>query len=145
VQVRGLRTSGDAQARIQGNMLLALNTLMPRLDRVYASRSAAAPDGFEERIGVVGRPLIGYRKYPPGYRLCRLRPHGRRSSLPAASPSAFGHDAFDVRLRADQCSGLGLAAAAIALLALVFTFCSRCRERSLFPSIRPVSPGEACT
>ncbi|EOD04449.1 hypothetical protein EMIHUDRAFT_121623, partial [Emiliania huxleyi CCMP1516] len=60
--VRGMRTSGDAQARIQGNMLLAFNTLMPRLDRVYASRSAAAPDGFEERIGVVGRPLIGYRK-----------------------------------------------------------------------------------
>ena len=50
VQVRGMRTGGDAQARIQGNMLLAFNTLMPRLDAVYASRSAAAPDGFEERI-----------------------------------------------------------------------------------------------
>ena len=45
-----MRTGGDAQARIQGNMLLAFNTLMPRLDAVYASRSAAAPDGFEERI-----------------------------------------------------------------------------------------------
>jgi len=44
-----MRTSGDAQARIQGNMLLAFKTLMPRLDAVYASRSAAAPDGFEER------------------------------------------------------------------------------------------------
>jgi len=31
-------------------MLLAFKTLMPRLDAVYASRSAAAPDGFEERI-----------------------------------------------------------------------------------------------
>ena len=31
-------------------MLLAFNTLMPRLDAVHASRSAAAPDGFEERI-----------------------------------------------------------------------------------------------
>ena len=50
VQVRGMRTSGDAQARIQDNMLLAFKTLMPRLDAVYASRSAAAPDGFEERI-----------------------------------------------------------------------------------------------
>ena len=50
VQVRGMRTGGDAQARIQGNMLLAFNTLMPRLDAAYASRSAAAPDGFEERI-----------------------------------------------------------------------------------------------
>ncbi|EOD34222.1 hypothetical protein EMIHUDRAFT_433934 [Emiliania huxleyi CCMP1516] len=50
VQVRGMRTSGDAQARIQDNMMLAFKTLMPRLDAVYASRSAAAPDGFEERI-----------------------------------------------------------------------------------------------
>ena len=50
VQVRGMRTGGDAQARIQDNMLLAFKTLMPRLDAVYASRSAAAPDGFEERI-----------------------------------------------------------------------------------------------
>ena len=31
-------------------MLLAFKTLMPRLDAVYASRYAAAPDGFEERI-----------------------------------------------------------------------------------------------
>ncbi|EOD31077.1 hypothetical protein EMIHUDRAFT_352830, partial [Emiliania huxleyi CCMP1516] len=31
VQVRGMRTSGDAQARIQDNMLLAFKTLMPRL------------------------------------------------------------------------------------------------------------------
>ncbi|EOD05470.1 hypothetical protein EMIHUDRAFT_97349 [Emiliania huxleyi CCMP1516] len=50
VQVRGMRTGGDAQARIQDNMLLAFKTLMPRLDSVYAARSAAAPDGFEERI-----------------------------------------------------------------------------------------------
>merc|ERR1711938_27111 len=49
VQVRGMRTSGDAQARIQDNMMLAFKTLMPRLDAVYASRSAAAPDGFEAR------------------------------------------------------------------------------------------------
>ena len=45
-----MRTGGDAQARIQDNMLLAFKTLMPRLDAVHASRSAAAPDGFEERI-----------------------------------------------------------------------------------------------
>ncbi|EOD29458.1 hypothetical protein EMIHUDRAFT_468558 [Emiliania huxleyi CCMP1516] len=50
VQVRGMRTSGDAQARIQDNMLIAFKTLMPRLDAVYASLSVAAPDGFEERI-----------------------------------------------------------------------------------------------
>ena len=30
--------------------MLAFKTLMPRLDAAYASRSAAAPDGFEERI-----------------------------------------------------------------------------------------------
>ncbi|EOD40703.1 hypothetical protein EMIHUDRAFT_360870 [Emiliania huxleyi CCMP1516] len=46
------RTTGyePSPLSVQDNMLLAFKTLMPRLDAVYASRSAAAPDGFEERI-----------------------------------------------------------------------------------------------
>jgi len=39
-------------------MLLAFKTLMPRLDAVYASRSAAAPDGFEERINQLLAPRV---------------------------------------------------------------------------------------
>ena len=49
-QVRGMRTGGDAQKRIQDNMLLAFTTLMPRLDAVYAASAAVAPESFEERI-----------------------------------------------------------------------------------------------
>ena len=82
MQVRGMRTGGDAQARIQGNMLLAFNTLMPRLDAVHASRSAAAPDGFEERINF-------------WHRECGLPPELRRQlhSLRIWANAARHHDA----------------------------------------------------
>ena len=48
MQVRETRKGGDAQKRIQDNMLLAFSNLMPRFDTVYAA--AVAPEGFEERI-----------------------------------------------------------------------------------------------
>ena len=50
MQVRETRKGGDLQKGIKDNMLLAFSNLMPRLDAVYASRSADAPEGFEERI-----------------------------------------------------------------------------------------------
>ena len=50
MQVRETRKGGDTQTRIKDNMLLAFGNLLPRLDAVYASRAAEAPEGFEERI-----------------------------------------------------------------------------------------------
>ena len=63
-------------------MLLAFNTLMPRLDAAYASRSAAAPDGFEERINF-------------WHRECGLPPELRRQlhSLRIWANAARHHDA----------------------------------------------------
>ena len=49
-QVRGMRKGGDAQKRIQDNMLLAFGNLMPQLDAIYAKSAAVAPEGFEDRI-----------------------------------------------------------------------------------------------
>ena len=50
LQVRGLRTGGDAQKRIQDNMLLAFSNVVPRLDAVYAASAAVAPESFQDRI-----------------------------------------------------------------------------------------------
>ena len=50
MQVRETRKGGDMQKGIKDNMLLAFNNFMPRLDAVYVSRVAEAPDSFEERI-----------------------------------------------------------------------------------------------
>ena len=50
MQVRETRKGGGAQKRIQDNMLLAFGNLMPRLDAIYATSAAVAPEGFEERI-----------------------------------------------------------------------------------------------
>ena len=49
-QVRGMRTGGDAQKRIQDNMLLAFSNVVPRLDAVYTASAAAAPESFQDRI-----------------------------------------------------------------------------------------------
>ena len=49
-QVRGMRKGGDAQKRIQDNMLLAFSNVLPRLDAAYAASAAEAPEGFEDRI-----------------------------------------------------------------------------------------------
>ena len=50
LQVRGMRTGGDAQKRIQDNMLLAFSNVMPRLDAVYTASAAVAPESFQDRI-----------------------------------------------------------------------------------------------
>ena len=50
LQVRGLRTGGDAQKRIQDNMLLAFSNVVPRLDAVYSASAAVAPESFQDRI-----------------------------------------------------------------------------------------------
>ena len=50
LQVRGMRTGGDAQKRIQDNMLLAFSNVVPRLDAVYAASAAVAPESFQDRI-----------------------------------------------------------------------------------------------
>jgi len=50
MQVRETRKGLDAAKGIKQNMLLAFDNLMPRLDAVYASRAAEAPDGFDERL-----------------------------------------------------------------------------------------------
>ena len=50
VQVRGMRTGGDAQKRIQDNMLLAFSNVVPRLDAVYSASAAVAPESFQDRI-----------------------------------------------------------------------------------------------
>ena len=49
-QVRGMRTGGDAQKRIQDNMLLAFSNVVPRLDAVYTASAAVAPESFQDRI-----------------------------------------------------------------------------------------------
>ena len=49
-QVRGMRTGGDAQKRIQDNMLLAFSNVVPRLDAVYSASAAVAPESFQDRI-----------------------------------------------------------------------------------------------
>ena len=50
LQVRGMRAGGDAQKRIQDNMLLAFSNVMPRLDAVYTASAAVAPESFQDRI-----------------------------------------------------------------------------------------------
>ena len=50
LQVRGMRTGGDAQKRIQDNMLLAFSNVVPRLDAVYTASAAVAPESFQDRI-----------------------------------------------------------------------------------------------
>ena len=50
LQVRGMRTGGDAQKRIQDNMLLAFSNVVPRLDAVYSASAAVAPESFQDRI-----------------------------------------------------------------------------------------------
>ena len=49
-QVRGMRTGGDAQKRIQDNMLLAFSNATTRLNAVYTASAAVAPESFEDRI-----------------------------------------------------------------------------------------------
>ena len=49
-QVRGMRTGGDAQKRIQDNMLLAFSNATTRLNAVYVASAAVAPESFEDRI-----------------------------------------------------------------------------------------------
>ena len=49
-QVRGMRTGGDAQKRIQDNMLLAFSNVVPRLDAVYSASAAVASESFQDRI-----------------------------------------------------------------------------------------------
>ena len=49
-QVRGMRTGGDAQKRIQDNMLLAFSNVTTRLNAVYTASAAVAPESFEDRI-----------------------------------------------------------------------------------------------
>ena len=50
LQVRGMRAGGDAQKRIQDNMLLAFSNVVPRLDAVYTASAAVAPESFQDRI-----------------------------------------------------------------------------------------------
>ena len=50
LQVRGMRTGGDAQKRIQDNMLLAFSNVVPRLDAVYTASAAMAPESFQDRV-----------------------------------------------------------------------------------------------
>ena len=50
LQVRGMRTGGDAQKRIQDNMLLAFSNATTRLNAVYTASAAVAPESFEDRI-----------------------------------------------------------------------------------------------
>ena len=50
LQVRGMRTGGDAQKRIQDNMLLAFSNVTTRLNAVYTASAAVAPESFEDRI-----------------------------------------------------------------------------------------------
>ena len=50
LQVRGMRTGGDAQKRIQDNMLLAFSNVTTRLNAVYTASAAMAPESFEDRI-----------------------------------------------------------------------------------------------
>ena len=50
LQVCGMRTGGDAQKRIQDNMLLAFSNVVPRLDAVYTASAAVAPESFQDRI-----------------------------------------------------------------------------------------------
>ena len=45
-----MRTGGDAQKRIQDNMLLAFSNVTARLDAVYAASAAVVPESFEDRI-----------------------------------------------------------------------------------------------
>ena len=45
-----MRTGGDAQKRIQDNMLLAFSNVVPRLDAVYSASAAVAPESFQDRI-----------------------------------------------------------------------------------------------
>ena len=49
-QVRGMRTGGDAQKRIQDNMLLSFRRATIRLNAVYTASAAVAPESFEDRI-----------------------------------------------------------------------------------------------
>ena len=49
-QVRGMRTGGGAQKRIQDNMLLAFSSVTTRLNAVYTASAAVAPESFEDRI-----------------------------------------------------------------------------------------------
>jgi interleukin-1 receptor-associated kinase 1 len=50
MQVREMRKGSDAHKGIKDNMLLAFSSVMSRLDAIYATRVAKAPEGFEERI-----------------------------------------------------------------------------------------------
>ena len=50
LQVRRMRTGGDAQKRIQDNMLLAFSNVTARLDSVYSASAAVAPESFQDRI-----------------------------------------------------------------------------------------------
>ena len=82
MQVREARKGGDAQQRIQDNMLLAFSNVMPRLDAAYAASAAEAPEGFEDRINF-------------WHRECGMRSElkGRLHSLRVWSNAARHHDA----------------------------------------------------